>query len=74
MLTKSEIARNKLHGRVVRFLRGYKSARQVARGFRVSKVHAYRLIEHVGQRRQLQTRLIRERATGPLTTAYRVKR
>lgn len=74
MITSVEEKRNKLHNRVVSFLRGYRTARQVAKRFGVSKVHAYRLIENVAERRSLETRMIRERPTGPLAEAYRTKR
>lgn len=60
--------------KAVALLKRYTTARQLARGAKVSKVHSYRLIQLIGQQHPLQMKLIREKATGPMSKAYRFKR
>lgn len=68
---KSTSPRNQIPARALQQLKRYTTARQLARKAQVSKVHAYRLIELIGAEHALETTKIREKATGPLSVAYR---
>lgn len=65
---------NAIPPKAVKLLERYTTARQLAKGAKVCKVHAYRLIQLIGEQRPLQMKLIREKPTGPLSKAYRLKR
>lgn len=65
---------NAVPAKAVALLKRYTTARKIAREVGVSKVHAYRILELIGEQRTLQMKLIREKPTGPLAKAYRFKR
>lgn len=73
MTPEKPAKRNQIPPKAVEQLRQFTTARALARKAGVSKVHAYRLLELIGEKHPLQMKLIREKPTGPLSKAYRFK-
>lgn len=71
---KQPKTRNAIPPKAVKMLKRYTTARQLAKGAKVCKVHAYRLLQLIGEQHALQMKLIREKPTGPMSKAYRIKR
>lgn len=51
-------------------LRGFVTARQLAREVGVSRVNAYRIIRAIAAEHTLHTKRVRQNDTGPLAVAY----